>query len=135
MNLHLTKGQAFLALIFFIGSIVIIVGLMVAFFANSFVDTGYGLSAAASAETAAISGAQDAMLKLDRNAVFSSSGYVVSAGSSTATVTVTQGSPSAGYVTILSIATIANHVKKVNVVLAANASTTQMSIVSWQEIQ
>jgi uncharacterized protein (UPF0333 family) len=135
MDLRHHRGQAFLALVFLIGTIVVIVAVLVAFFANSFVDTGYGLSASASAEAAATSGAQDAMLQLDRNASFVSAGYPVAAGNSTATVTVTQGAPSAGYVTILSTASVANHVKKIQVILYENASTTQMSTVSWTDVQ
>jgi uncharacterized protein (UPF0333 family) len=135
MDLRHNKGQAFLALVFLIGAIVIIVGVLIAFFANSSVDTGYGLSAAASAEAAATSGAQDAMLQLNRNATFASSGYTLPVGSSSATVTVTQGSPSTGYVTILSVASVSNHVKKIQVVLYENASTTQMTTVSWADVQ
>ena len=135
MDLRHRKGQAFLALVFLIGAIVAIVALLIAFFANSFVDTGYGLSAASSAEAAATSGAQDAMLKLDRNASFASSGYTLPVASSMASVVVTQNAPSAGYVTILSSASVQNHVKKIQVILYENASTSQMTTVSWADLQ
>ena len=135
MDLRHNNGQAFLSLVFLIGAIVAIVGLLVAFFANSFVDTGYGLSASASAEASATSGAQDAMLQLDRNTGFSSAGYTIAVVSSTATVSVTQNAPSAGYVTILSTATVSNHKRKVQVILFNNASTSQLSVVSWGDIQ
>jgi hypothetical protein len=134
MDLRHHKGQAFLALVFLIGAIVAIVAVLIAFFANSSVDTGYGLSAAASAEAAATSGAQDAMLQLDRNASFASAGYTLPVGSSTAAVTVTQNAPSTGYVTIVSLASVSNHEKKIQVILYENPSTTQMTTVSWQDI-
>jgi hypothetical protein len=131
------KGQTFLALVIFIGGIVAVGGLLVAFFAASSVDTGYGVAAEFNAEAAATAGAEDALLQLDRNAQFSNtSGYAVSAGSSTtATVTVTQNAPSAGFATILSTATVSSHTKKISAVVSENASTEQISVVSWTEIQ
>lgn len=135
MDPRRNKGQAFLAMVLFIGAIVAIVGLLIAFLATSFIDTGYGLSASASAEAAASSGAEDAMLRLDRSPHFSSSGYPFVVGSSTAMVAVTQGSPSAGYITILSNASVSGHEKNIQVILFENASTTQLSVVSWQDIQ
>jgi uncharacterized protein (UPF0333 family) len=134
MDLRQHKGQAFLALVFLIGAIVAIVGVLIAFFANSSIDTGYGLSAAAAAEAVASSGAQDAMLQLDRNASFASSGYTIPVGSSTASVMVDQNTPSTGYVTIISAATVSSHTKKIQVILYVNPSTTQMTTVSSQDI-
>jgi hypothetical protein len=136
MDLRFRRGQAFLGLVFLIGGVVIMVGLLIAFIASSFVDTGYGLAASANAQAAATSGAQDALLQLDRNPALSNpSGYSLSIGSSTATVTITQNSPSVGYITVISASTVSNRTRKVDIVLSENASTTQMNIVSWQEIQ
>jgi len=126
------RGQAFLALIFFIGGIVLLIGITIAFLANSFIDSGYGYKAALQAEAVATSGANDAMLQLQRNSGFSSGGYNMTVGSSTATVTVTQNSPSSGFITILSTATVSNRTRNVNVVLSLNATTSQTSVVSWQ---
>jgi hypothetical protein len=126
-----------LALVIFIGGIVAVGGLLIAFFAASSVDTGYGVAAEFNAEAAATAGAEDGLLQLDRNAQFSNtSGYSVSAGSSTtATVTVTQNTPSTGLATILSVATVSGHTKKIDVVVSENASTEQVSVVSWTEVQ
>jgi len=131
------KGQTFLALVIFIGGIVMVGGLLIAFFAASSVDTGYGVAAEFKAEAAATAGAEDALLQLDRNAQFkNTTGYAVSAGSSTtATVTVTQNTPSAGFATILSVATVSSHTKKISAVVSENASTSQVSVISWTEIQ
>jgi hypothetical protein len=133
------KGQAFLALTFFIGGILAVAGILIAFITISYVDTGYGVAASAKAEEAATAGAEDGLLQLDRNAAFStavSGPYTVSSASSTtATVSVTQSSPSAGLVTILSAATVSGHAKKISVVVSENASTGQVSVVSWTDIQ
>jgi hypothetical protein len=129
-------GQAFLVLVILIGGIISFIGILLAFVANSFVDTGYGQSDSVAAEAAAASGAQDGLLQVDRNPSFSNtSGYTVTTGSSTAKVTVTQSSPSAGFITILSVSTVLGHTKKVDVVLGENTSTTQLNVVSWQEVQ
>lgn len=126
-----------MGLVIFIGSIIALVGLLVAFLANSFIDTGYGLADSVSAEATAMSGAQDALLQLDRNANFSyaSPGYSVAVGSSTTMVVVTQNSPSAGYITIVSTATVLQHTRAVDVVVSENTLTERMSVVSWQDIQ
>lgn len=133
------KGQVFLALVFFIGGIVAIVGLLIAFLAASSADTGYGVAAASSAESAATAGAEDALLRLDRNPAFPlgsgvSQPYTVTSASSTASVTVTNPS-SSGQATILSVATVSGHTKKIQVVVSENPTTEQVTIVSWTEIQ
>jgi hypothetical protein len=125
------RGQAFLSLVLLVGGAIILIGLTLAFLATSFVDTGYGYRALTQAQAAANSGVSDALLQLDRNASFSQpSGYSVIVGSNTATVTVTQNSPSTGLVTILSTATVGTRTRKITVVAAANASTSQVTIIS-----
>lgn len=132
------KGQAFLALVFLIGSIVVLIGATLAFLATSFIDTGYGYQALTQAEAVANSGVQDALIKIDRG-VFTPTcnctAYSLPVGSSTANVAVTLASPSVGYDTVLSTATVSNRTRKVNVVVAVNASTSQAAVVSWQDIQ
>jgi len=132
------KGQAFLALVFMIGAIVALVGVTLAIFASSFVDTGYGYQAAAQAQSVATAGAEDALLQLNRNANFpcgtvDASGYTVPVGSSTASVMVTQGACPAtnGTATIISSSTVSNRTSKLSVVVSINASTSQVSILSW----
>ena len=129
-------GQAFLSLVLLVGATIGLIGMMLIFFANSFVDTGYGYRALAQAEAVAGAGAQDALLQLARNVNFSNTGgYAVAVGSSTATVTVTQNSPSAGLVTILSTAVVSSRIRKINVVAAVNASTSQVTVNSWNLVQ
>lgn len=129
------RAQAFLSLVFVIGGIVAVIGVLLAFLANTFIDTGYGYQASATAEAVATSGAEDALLQLDRNASFSSSGYSLAVGSSTATVVVTNNAAATGAVTVLSTASVSNRTRKVQVVLSETTSTGQLTITSWQEIQ
>jgi uncharacterized protein (UPF0333 family) len=129
------KGQAFLALILLIGGVVAMIGITIAFLAGSFVDSGFGYQAEAQAAGAATSGAEDALLQLDRNSNFATSSYSLAVGSTTAVISVTQGAPSANFVTVLSAATVSSHTQKINVVLSRNAFTGQMTVVSWQAIQ
>jgi len=129
------KGQAFLSLVFLIGGIVILIAVTLAFLVNSFIDTGYGYQALTQAEGVASSGAEDALLQIDRGVFTSNTSYSVPVGSNTASVTVTLASPSTGYDTILSSATVSNRTRKVNVIVAVNASTSQASVVSWTDVQ
>lgn len=129
------NGQAFLALVFLIGGIVLAIGITLTLLANSFVDTAYGYRALVTAEAAAASGAQDALLRLDRNIAFATSSYSFAVASNTATISVTQASPTTGFATILSVATVANRTRKISVVTVVNATTSQVGIVSWQVIQ
>lgn len=134
------QGQVFLTLVFFIGGIVAVIGLLIAFFALSSADTGYGASAAFTAQSAATAGVEDALLELNRNAQFPqnstmSNPYTVSTGSATATVTVTQNLPAAGEVTIVSVSTVLGHTKKIQVVVSEDPTTSQVSVVSWTQIQ
>ena len=126
-----------MTLTFFIGGILAGAGILLAFLALSSVDTGYGVAEAYRAEAAATAGAEDGLLQLDRNTQFSSTtAYPVSAGTSTtATVTVTQNSPSTGLATILSMATVSGHTKKINVVVSENAATGQINVISWADVQ
>jgi len=130
-----SRGQAFLAVVFLIGGIVVFSGVLLAFLASTFIDSGYGYQASIVAEAAADSGAQDALLQLDRDPNFSSTGYALAVGSTTATVAVTQASPSKGYVTILSSATVSSRTRKIQVVVAEDDSTDLLSVISSQEIQ
>ena len=107
-------------------------GITMAILASIFVDSGYGLQAQNAAQAAATAGAQDAYLQLIRNNTFSSGGgYTVTAGSSSALVTVNQNTPSTGLATVVSVATVLNRTRKIQAVFSVNAVTGQISLVSW----
>ena len=130
-----TRGQSFVLLVLLIGGAIVLVSLVSAFLTASFIDTGYGYQDIVQAQAAAMGGVNDALLQLDRNPAFSSSGYTLSVASTNATVTVTQNSPVNGEATILSSATVSDRTKKVSAVAAFNQSTTQMTVVSMQVVE
>lgn len=130
------QGQSLLALVILIGGIILAAGISIAIITASFVDSGFGYQSSEQAEAVATAGAEDALLHLARNNIFSNTGgYSLAVGSSTAIVTVTQNSPSSGFVRVLSIATVSLHIKKIQVVLSKNAMTGQATVVSWSEVQ
>lgn len=120
-------------MVFLIGGIILLVGLMLVFFSSSFIDIGYGYQASLNAEAAAVSGAQDAMLQLERNTATSS--YSLPVASTTVAVTVTQNAPSTNYITVLSVATVSLRTRKVQAILFKDPTTGQFTVTSWQEIQ
>jgi hypothetical protein len=128
------RGQSFLATVLLVGVIIAAIGVTLLFLANSFLNIGYGYRASVNAEAVATSGAEDALLQLDRNSGFQqlSPGYNVTVGSQTATVTVTQGSPASGEATIVSSATVSGSKSTITVIVSVNAATNQVQIVSWQ---
>ncbi len=128
-------GQAFLALVIFIGGILLTAGIAFSIVVLSSIGSGYGYQASEQAQSVATAGIQDGLLQLDRNSNASSSGYSIAVGSSTAKVSITQASPSSGYVTILSVATVSGNTRKVTVVIAESTSTGQSGIVSWNNVQ
>ncbi len=124
-------GQAALSMVLLIGGIMVLIGFSLVFLSTSFINSAYGNRAAQQAQNVATSGAYDAMIQLARNKDFSSGGYSVAVGSSTATVVVTQDSPATGEVAIVSTATISLYKKTIRVVVSRNASTSQIVVVSW----
>lgn len=128
-------GQSFLALILLVGIVVIGIGLTLVFLVTSAIGNVYGYQSSVRARAVAASGADDALLQLARNVQFSNtSGYTVGVGSNAATVTVTQNAAS-GTVTILSTATVSQSTQKVQVIVATNATTSQVSVLSWTATQ
>jgi len=128
-----SRGQSFLATIFLVGIVIIGIGVTLLFLTNSSIDAGYGYQAAVKAEAVATSGAEDALLQLTRDSSFqNTSGYTVTVGTDTATVTVTPDLLNASKVTIVSKATISSRVSQITVVVFINSTTDQISVVSWQ---
>src|SRR5258708_7786833 len=123
-------------MVLLIGGIITIAGLLIAFLTVSFLDSGYGFQASEKAEAVASAGGNDAYLNLIRNSAFANtSGYTVAVTTGSATVTVTQNSPSAGLVSVLSASTIQNRTRKVQAVFSDNPANGQVTLVSWQAVQ
>ena len=126
-------GQVVLSLVFLIGAIIILAGVTLAFLALSYLNSTYGYQAAERAKAVAASGVSDALLRLNRNKDLSSSGYAVSLGADSATVTVTQDAPSAGLVTVTSVATILFRQRRIRTVASRNATSGLTPVVSWDQ--
>ena len=124
-------GQAALSMVLLIGGILVLVGLSLIFLSNSFLNFTQGYRLAQRAQTVAASGVQDAMIQLVRNKDFSSVGYSVAVGSSTATVVVTQDSPATGEAVITSTATVSSYKRTIRSIVSRNASTSQIIVLSW----
>jgi len=114
------KGQTSISLVLVVSSLIITIAVGIAFLVLTFVNSSVGFEAANRALAIASAGANDGILRLTRNKDFSSGGYTVDIGSNSASVTVTQDSPVAGQVTIVSQATILYHKRKVQVVVSIN---------------
>lgn len=130
------SGQSFIALVILIGAIVAAIGVTIAIWASTFVDSGFGYQAQAEAQAAATSGVEDALLKLDRNAEYSSTGYTLAVGSTTASVSVTQPTTTSyDFITVISSSTVSGHTSKFQVILSENATTSQVTVMSWTAVQ
>ena len=128
-------GQATLSLVFLIGGIIILVGVSLSFLVISFISSGYGYQASNRALGAATGGVEDALLRLVRDTDLTAlTPYEVPLDSYTANVTVTQDSPVAGLVTILSYATVAGYQRRIQAVVAVDSDTGQVSLISWDQL-
>ena len=106
MRLHAPRhGQATISLVLLIGGIASAVVIAIALIAISMVGTGFAADAAQRARAVAMAGIEDGALRLARSASDTGS-YTVAAGSSTASVTIYPATPSAGFTSIYSQATV-----------------------------
>jgi hypothetical protein len=128
------RGQAHLAFVFLVGGIVLLIALTTALLTLSFLSSSYGYQSSNRALVAANAGVEDGYLQLTRNKDFAPSRYVFPVGSYTATVTVTQNSPAVGQVTIIGSSTVSNYTRAVKAVVAVDASTSVMSVLTWSEL-
>lgn len=107
------RGQATLSLVFLIGGIILLIAVTLAVLVASFLNSGYGFQASNRALAGAQAGMMDAYLQLVRNRDFAGS-YSFPNGSSTVAVTVTQNSPQAGKVAVISAASVQGYQRKLN---------------------
>ncbi len=127
------KGQTALSLVFLIGIVIVSIGATIAFLSSSFLSSGYGFQAANRALAIATAGVEDGLVKLIRNKDFSAgTPYSVPVDNDSATVTVTQNSPVAGQATIISSGTALFRQRKIQVIVAINSTTSEVSVISWQ---
>ena len=135
---NLFRGQAALSLIFLIGGIALLVAITLSLVAINFLNSTFAFQSANRAMAFATSGAEDALVQLNRNSSFASpGGYTVPAGcevgtANCATVLVTQNSPGANQATIMSTATSFASQRKIQVVVSIDPNTGQLNMVSWK---
>lgn len=127
------SGQMFVGMVLLIGSVIAIVALFLLFISGSLVNSSYGIKYNAAAQAAATGGAEDALLRIDRNS-FSSlpASYTVPVNGVTAQVNVAGLIP--GFVTVTSTATVMNHTKIVNLGVSV-AANTQVTVDWWTQVQ
>lgn len=127
------SGQMFVGMVLLIGSVIAIVALFLLFISGSLVDTSYGIKDNAAAQAAATAGAEDALLRIDRNSFASlPASYSIPVNGATAQVSVAGIIP--GSVTVTSTATVSNHTKIVRLLISIGADT-QVTVVSWTQVQ
>lgn len=119
-----SSGQAALGTMFLMGGIVLFGAVTITILVSGFLSSTAGFESANRALSIASAGINDAMLRLNRDKDFSSvSPYTLPIDSYSAAVTVTQATPSAGHVTVLSVASINNYRRELRAVLTVSTST------------
>lgn len=141
--LHSREGQTAFVLILTIAAIAILVGLATAFFAISFVNTGFAFQVSQRAEALANGYAEDGLQLLLRNSLPSGSGnqnYAPSGstdfGPYSGTVTIqnpSQVSPRRE-ASILSTMTLRGYTRTVQVVASVDPITGQVAVISWKTL-
>lgn len=132
-----SRAQAALSLIFLIGGIALLVSVTLSLVAINFLNSTFAFQSANKAMSLATSGAEDALIQLNRNNSFSSpAGYGIPSGCSAgavdcATVVVNQNTPAANQATIVSTATSFSSERKIQVIVSINPNSGQVSVVSW----
>lgn len=127
-------GQAVLVFLLLLGALIVFLGLAVGF--SGFIESSLGRGQINSQEAyaLALSGIDDAVLRLILDKSFASSGYTISSGNGTATVTVEQNQPQPGQVRISAVGVVRSSKRKIQVIANVNATTGKVDVVSKQEI-
>lgn len=127
---RLRSGQAALGMVLLIGGVIVLIAATMAFLVFSYLNSTFGYQASQKAYAVAVSGVDDGFMRLLRNKDFSSTGYTLPVGSSTATVSVTQNSPSANQATINSQATISFYSRRIRQIVEVNATSGEIIVLS-----
>lgn len=132
-----SKGVSALPTILLISSIIVEISVALALLSNALVNTRFSERLTAEALLTARSGAQDAILRIERYKNCPSSPncpgtYSLSVGSNTADVTITNDS--AGRITVMSTGIAKNRQKKVEVILGVDTVTGETELQSFNEV-
>ncbi|MDO8504566.1 MAG: hypothetical protein Q7S36_01810 [Candidatus Liptonbacteria bacterium] len=129
-----SRGQTALSLVFLIGGVALLISVTMTLVAMSFLNSTLSFQASNRAMALALSGAEDALLRLDRDPTFNSTstGYIVPIGCAVgcSNVIVTRDSPVVGQTTIDSTATILASRRKIRAVASIDQNTGLVSLVS-----
>lgn len=133
-DFHSVTGQTVLPFLLLVGAIIVILGLTVGF--SGFVESSLGGGQANSQEAyfLALSGVEDAALRLVLDKYFSSSGYNLSSGNGVATVVVEQNQPQTGQVRITATGVVRSRKRKVQIIANVSPTTGKVDVVSRQEV-
>ncbi len=125
MKKNIQCGQALVTLLFFIIiGITITTAAVIVILTSS--DTASRFELGTTAYYVAESGAENALLQLERNPSYT--GETISVGQGTAIITVTNGSP----ITIVSVGQLGNYIRKIQVQAVYNNN--KLSVSTWKEI-
>lgn len=129
------SGIAAIPTVIIFGGIIAEIAIATTFLSLTFTNTALGQRLSAEAFAAAQSGVEDAILRLVRDRNYQNiSGYTLSVGQATATVTVTQGSPAAGQATILSTGSSFRRRRVIQGIITIDDVSGVISLVSLKEI-
>ncbi|MBI1961040.1 MAG: hypothetical protein HYS43_02080 [Candidatus Liptonbacteria bacterium] len=129
------SGIAAIPTVIIFGGIIAEIAIATTFLSLTFTNTALGQRLSAEAFAAAQSGAEDAILRLVRDRNYQNiSGYTLSVGQATVTVTITQGSPAANQATIRSTGSSFRRRRVVQAIVTIDDVTGVVSLVSLKEI-
>lgn len=129
----LRTGQATLSFVFLVGGITLVVALLLTFLLISVIASGAAYGRNIAAQAAADAGIRDALLRLARDKDFAAAaGYMVPVGGLTATVTVLQGQPAAGYAQITATVSASGVVRSSRAVVAVDGTSGRVRVVKWE---
>ena len=131
-----TPGVAALTTLLGISVVIVVLGTALGFLA--FFETAISASQMRSQEALLVAqaGISDALLRLAQNKDFSAAptGYTINLSNGTSTIVVTQDQPQTGQVLITSTGEVYNRKRKIEVKVAVDDTSGQVTIISWREI-
>jgi len=126
------KGQATLSLAILVGGTAVLVGLLLAFLALSFLNAAASFQASNRALALASAGAEDALLRLTRDKNLNMPiGYEINFGTDKATVQVSNNQN--GQAIITSTAQVLTVKKRLKVIAGVDPATSKVSVSSWTQ--
>lgn len=137
-TIRFKNGVAALPTMIVIGGVIVEIAVAGAFLAFVFIRSGLAARLNVEATTVARAGVQDALLRLTRDKSFSSTGYSLSVGSYSTTVTVTKNNnctiDSTGRTCITSLGSALTRQKKFQAITTVDGTTGEVRVISLFEV-